>query len=98
MCRHHATGGPYLRTAAPEDFSRGVLPSIKNRLIGHGCLANGSRCSVRGLLLFLPAGTLSYWEAWVYLALLFLPVGRVGLIILSRVPDLLERRMRSRDT
>ncbi len=51
-----------------------------------------------GLLLFLPTGTLSYWQAWVYLALLFLPVGAVGLIILLRVPDLLERRMRSRET
>ena len=26
------------------------------------------------LLFFLPAGTIRYWEAWVYLALLLIPV------------------------
>jgi len=26
-----------------------------------------------GGMLFLPAGTLGYWEAWVYMGLLFIP-------------------------
>jgi protein-S-isoprenylcysteine O-methyltransferase Ste14 len=50
-----------------------------------------------GLLLFLPAGTFSYWQAWLYISQLFLPVAVVCTIILVRDPELLERRMRTRE-
>ena len=49
-------------------------------------------------LVFVPAGTLDYWQAWVYLALLFIPVGGVGTYLLLRDPMLMERRMRMRET
>jgi len=49
------------------------------------------------LLLFLPAGTTAYWEAWVYLVVLFTPVLVVGSILLLRDPELLERRMTLRE-
>jgi protein-S-isoprenylcysteine O-methyltransferase Ste14 len=49
------------------------------------------------LLLFLPAGTTAYWEAWVYLIVLFAPVLLVGSILLLRDPELLERRMTLRE-
>ena len=48
-----------------------------------------------GCLLFLPAGTLSYWEAWLYMGLLFIPVAIVGIVLLIQDPELLERRMRT---
>jgi protein-S-isoprenylcysteine O-methyltransferase Ste14 len=44
-------------------------------------------------LLFLPAGTTDYWEAWLYIILLFTPVLALGSILLMRDPQLLERRM-----
>jgi len=49
------------------------------------------------LLLFLPAGTTAYWEAWIYLVVLFTPVLVVGSILLLRDPELLERRMTLRE-
>jgi protein-S-isoprenylcysteine O-methyltransferase Ste14 len=49
------------------------------------------------LLLYVPAGTTAYWEAWVYIVLLFTPVLVVGLILLLRDPELLERRMTLRE-
>jgi protein-S-isoprenylcysteine O-methyltransferase Ste14 len=48
-------------------------------------------------ILFIPAGTLNYWEAWVYLAVLFLPMGFVLSYLLKNSPDLLERRMKLRE-
>lgn len=49
-------------------------------------------------LIFIPAGTLAYWQAWVYLGLLFAPVAVVGTYLLLRDPVLMERRMRMRET
>jgi protein-S-isoprenylcysteine O-methyltransferase Ste14 len=48
-------------------------------------------------LLFVPAGTTDYWEAWVYLAILFVPMLFVFVFLLVRDPELLERRMRAKE-
>jgi protein-S-isoprenylcysteine O-methyltransferase Ste14 len=49
---------------------------------------------VMGLLLFVPAGTIRYWEAWVYLAI-FLGGGAATTLFLARSdPALLERRLK----
>jgi protein-S-isoprenylcysteine O-methyltransferase Ste14 len=52
---------------------------------------------VVGLMLFLPAGTLAYWQAWVYMAVTFIPIFIHGLYLLKNDPALLERRMRTRE-
>jgi protein-S-isoprenylcysteine O-methyltransferase Ste14 len=48
-------------------------------------------------LFFGTAGTLDYWEAWLYLVILFTPVLLAMVYLLRRDPDLLERRLRSRE-
>lgn len=48
-------------------------------------------------MLFLPAGTLDYWQAWVFLAILFVPVAFVGLYFLKNDPEFLERRMKTKE-
>lgn len=50
-----------------------------------------------GLTLFLPAGTLDYWQAWIYCAVIFIPVIFVLFYFLKKDPELLERRMRMRE-
>ena len=42
-----------------------------------------------GALLFLPAGTLAYWEAWLYLAILLIPMLCVFRYLLKNDPQLL---------
>ena len=49
-------------------------------------------------MFFLPAGTLAYWEAWVYMATLLVPMLLVLVYLLRNDPELLERRMRTRET
>lgn len=52
---------------------------------------------VYGGILFIPAGTLSFWQAWVYLAVLIVPTFS-GYCYIYRVdPELLERRMRQKE-
>ncbi len=48
-------------------------------------------------MFFLPAGTLDYWQAWVYLAILLLPMCLVVAYFLKNEPELLERRMRLKE-
>ena len=44
-----------------------------------------------GLLLFIPAGTLNYWNAWLFIGILFIPMFIVGIILMLKNPKLLER-------
>ncbi len=50
-----------------------------------------------GLAFFLPAGTFRYWQAWVYLAMMFILMSFMMVHLLRRDPRLLERRMRTRE-
>ena len=52
---------------------------------------------VLAAMFFLPAGTLDYWEAWVYIAVLFVPIVFVLSYLIRHDPALLERRMRMQE-
>src|SRR5262245_7465016 len=45
-----------------------------------------------GLLLFLPAGTLNYWQAWVFIVVFMTSVSVIGVYLSLKDPALLERR------
>ncbi len=49
------------------------------------------------LLFFLPAGTWRYWQAWMYIGILILPMFFVLAYFMKRDPALLERRMKMRE-
>ena len=53
-------------------------------------------CAV-GALLFLPAWTLSYPNGWLFMGLLFIPMFFLGGILLLRAPELLEKRLGSKE-
>ena len=44
------------------------------------------------ILLFLPAGTLNYWQAWVFILVFMISVTVIGLYLSLKDPALLERR------
>lgn len=48
-------------------------------------------------LLFLPAGTVNYPGAWLFLALLFIPMLILGAVLLIRSPGLLRERLNGRE-
>jgi protein-S-isoprenylcysteine O-methyltransferase Ste14 len=49
------------------------------------------------LIILLPAGTWSYWQGWMYLATLLLPVLVSTIYLFKNDPALLERRLRMRE-
>ena len=50
-----------------------------------------------GLLLFLPAGTLTYPGAWRLMAILFIPMFAAGLVMMAKNPDLLKKRLQAKE-
>lgn len=46
-----------------------------------------------GALLFLPAWTLNYPGAWLFLGLLFIPMLLMGIVMLCKAPELLRKRL-----
>ena len=49
------------------------------------------------ILLFLPAGTLNYPNAWLFIGLLFVPMFIAGILLMIKSPDLLKRRLNSKE-
>ena len=52
---------------------------------------------VLGLFLFVPAGTFDYWQAWVYCAVLFIPMFFLIAYFLTKDPKVLERRIKMKE-
>ena len=50
-----------------------------------------------GLLLFLPAGTFNYWNAWLLMGLLFMPMFIAGIILWIKNPKLLKKRLNAKE-
>jgi protein-S-isoprenylcysteine O-methyltransferase Ste14 len=53
---------------------------------------------ILGLSFFLPAWSLKYWEGWLYIFVIAIPVAIFGLYLFKNDPGLLERRMRTKET
>lgn len=50
-----------------------------------------------GVVLLLPAGTFRYPNAWLFIALLFIPMLLLGAILFLKAPDLLRKRLNSKE-
>ena len=56
-----------------------------------------SGLALAGALLFVPAGTLGYWQAWLLIGILFVPMFIAGLVMMKKCPDLLRKRLNVRE-
>ena len=50
-----------------------------------------------GALLFLPAGSLAFFNAWLFIGLLFVPMLILGIVLLVKSPDLLKKRLDAKE-
>ena len=50
-----------------------------------------------GLLLFIPANTINYWNGWLFMGLLFIPMFIAGIIMMVKSPDLLKKRLNAKE-
>jgi protein-S-isoprenylcysteine O-methyltransferase Ste14 len=49
------------------------------------------------VLLFIPAGTLNYWNAWLLIGVLFIPMLIVGIVLAIKNPELLRKRLNMKE-
>lgn len=52
---------------------------------------------VIGLLLFWPAGTFAYWNGWLFMGILFVPMFFAGLVMMFKNPELLRKRLNAKE-
>ena len=50
-----------------------------------------------GALLFLPAGSFDFPGAWLFIALLFIPMFLIGIVLFIKSPQLLEKRLNNKE-
>jgi len=70
----------------------------KKRLLQKALVRFLSGVAAIGLILFLAAGTFRWWNAWAFLAVLFLPMAAFGIHLLNREPELLAKRLDMKET
>lgn len=47
--------------------------------------------------MMLPAGSVEYWQGWLFMAVLFIPIFIAGVVMLVRSPELLEKRLSAKE-
>lgn len=52
---------------------------------------------VIGILIFLPAGTFHYWNAWLLIGILFVPMFFAGIVMMSKNLELLKKRLNAKE-
>ena len=50
-----------------------------------------------GVLLFIPANSFEYWNAWLFMGLLFIPMFIAGIVLMIRNPELLRKRLNAKE-
>lgn len=50
-----------------------------------------------GLMIFLPAGTISYFNGWLFMGILFVPMLFAGIVMMFKNPDLLRSRLDAKE-
>jgi protein-S-isoprenylcysteine O-methyltransferase Ste14 len=70
-----------------------MATSLKSRLVLRCVFA----LFIAAALLFIPAGTLNYWQGWAYIAMFFIPMLVTSVYFYKRDPQLIERRMQMKE-
>ena len=50
-----------------------------------------------GALLFIPANSFEYWNGWLFMGLLFIPMFLAGIILMIKNPELLRKRLNAKE-
>ena len=53
--------------------------------------------TIIGILIFAPAQTINYWNGWLLMGLLFIPMFIAGIIMIIKSPNLLEKRLNAKE-
>ncbi|MBO7666948.1 MAG: isoprenylcysteine carboxylmethyltransferase family protein, partial [Firmicutes bacterium] len=66
---------------------------MSRQLLGQALTKFFAGLAIVMILLFIPAGTLRYPQAWLLLGILFVPMFVAGLFMMAKAPELLKKRL-----
>ncbi len=52
---------------------------------------------ILGVLLFFPAGSFHYWQGWLLMGILFIPMSIAGFVMMVKNPELLRKRLNTKE-
>jgi len=52
---------------------------------------------ILGLLIFVPANTINYWNGWLFMGILFIPMFIAGIFMMIKAPELLKKRLNAKE-
>lgn len=89
---------PLLQAESIQNPAPAIEPSLsfkslRTRLAIRFCIG----LTVTAAVLFVPAGTVRFWQAWVFLALMLIPWGFFFFHFLKHDPQLVARRLESKE-
>ena len=67
------------------------------KLFGQGIIKFVCGVVIIGILLFVPAGSFGFWQGWLLMGILFVPMFVAGLIMMKCSPDLLRKRLSAKE-
>jgi protein-S-isoprenylcysteine O-methyltransferase Ste14 len=70
---------------------------VERRLLAKALLVFPAALVVVACALFIPAGTLDYWQAWLFMGCVFVPAAFVTAYFLKNDPAFLQRRLKHRE-
>ncbi len=70
---------------------------MDKKLIRDAMIKFCSGVVLMGLLLFLPAGTFAFPQAWLLMGVLFVPMFGAGIVMLVKSPELLRKRLNAKE-
>ena len=70
---------------------------MNKKLFVNGMVKFLSGLIIVALPLFLSAGSFAYWNAWLFIGILFIPMFIAGLILMKKNPYLLEKRLNAKE-
>ena len=73
------------------------MSMAKNNLLQSALIKFFAGVILVGLLLFIPAGSFAFWQAWLLMGVLFIPMFVAGLLLMKINPALLRKRLNAKE-
>ena len=70
---------------------------MNKKLFGQAIGKVGAGIVLVGLLLFVPAGSFAYWQGWLLMGILFIPMFVAGFVMMAKSPELLKKRLNAKE-
>ena len=70
---------------------------MDNRLLKQALVKFFLGVILLGVLIFVPAWSFRYWQGWLLMGILFVPMFAAGLVMMAKNPDLLRKRLNAKE-